>query len=80
MGSANYETILFDFVISDLIILNSTDGLSYVCVKKDQKWGLLEIKANDTIECECKIISEFTYPSVEKMLSDFNINSVDFMS
>ena len=80
MGSADYNTKLFDFEISDLVILNSTSGISYVCLKKDQNWGLLEIKANDTIQCEWKMISEFTYPTAEKMLSDFKINSLDFMS
>lgn len=80
MGSADYNIKLFDFELSDLVILNSFNGIAYVCVKKDQKWGLLEIKANGTIECEWKMLSEFTYPSVDKMLSEFNINSVDFMS
>lgn len=80
MGSADYKTKVFDFEISDLVILNSTSGISYVCLKKDQNWGLLEIKANDTIECEWKMISEFTYPTAEKMLSDFKINRLDFIS
>lgn len=79
MGSADYNTKLFDFEISDLVILNSTSGISYVCIKKDQKWGLLEIKDNQTNECDWKIISEFTYPTAEKMLSDFKINKLDFI-
>jgi len=79
MGAANYQTKLFDFEICDLVILNSTKGIAYVCIKKDQKWGLLEIKANDTIECEWKMISEFTYPSDEKMLSDLKIIKGDFI-
>lgn len=80
MGSADYNIKLFDFEFSDLIILNSFNGRGYVCVKKDQNWGLLEIKANGTIECEWKMITEFTYTSVDKMLSEFNINSADFIS
>lgn len=80
MGSADYKTKVFDFEIADLVILNSFNGISYVCVKKDQNWGLLEIKTNDTIECEWKMISEFTYQSVDKILSDFKINQLDFMS
>jgi hypothetical protein len=78
MGSADYKTKLFDFVISDLMILNSTNGTSYVCLKKEQKWGLLEIKDNETNECNWKIISEFTYPTAEKMLSDFKINRLEY--
>lgn len=80
MGSADYKTKLFDFVISDLILLNSFNGTSYVCLKKDQKWGLLEIKDNKTNECDWKIISDFTYSAAEKMLSDFNINRLEFIS
>jgi hypothetical protein len=80
MGSAKYNTKLFDFVISDLIILNSFSGTAYVCLKKEQQWGLLEIKDNQTIQCEWKMISEFTYPTAEKMLSDFKINKLDFIS
>ncbi len=70
---------IFDLEIADVIILNSYNGTAFVCIKKDQNWGLLEIKANDTIECEWKMISEFTYPTTEKMLSDFKINRGDFM-
>jgi hypothetical protein len=80
MGSADYKAKVFDFEISDLVILKSASGISYVCVKKDQNWGLLEIKANGTIECEWKMISEFTYISVDKMLADFKINQLDFNS
>ena len=80
MGLADYKAKVFDFEISDLVILNSASGISYVCVKKDQNWGLLEIKANGTIECEWKMISEFTFPTAEKMLSDFKINQLDFNS
>jgi hypothetical protein len=80
MGSADYNTKLFDFVISDLIILNSFSGTAYVCLKKDKKWGLLEIKDNQTIECDWKVISEFTYPTAAKMLSYFKINRLDFIS
>ncbi len=80
MGSSDYNAKLFDFVISDLIILNSFSGTAYVCLKKDQKWGLLEIKDNQTIECDWKIISDFIYYTAEKILSDFNINRVDYIS
>lgn len=80
MGAADYKTKLFDFEISDLVILNSFSGISYVCLKKEQKWGLLEIKANETVECDWKMISDFTYPTPEKMLSDFKINPLDFSS
>lgn len=80
MGAADYKAKVFDFEIADLVILNSFNGISYVCAKKEQNWGLLEIKANGTFECEWKMISEFTFPTAEKMLSDFKIDQLDFNS
>jgi hypothetical protein len=52
MGSAEYKKRLFDFVFDDLVILNSMSGKAYVCLKKDTKWGLLEVTDNDTVKCD----------------------------
>ncbi len=78
MGAGDYKKRLFDFLFSDLIILNSMRGKSYVCLKKDTKWGLLELNDNKTIECDWKIISDFFYTTYEEMLSDYKINILDF--
>ena len=80
MGSADYNKKPFDFVISDLIILNSTNGLSYVCLQKEGKWALLEVKDNGKVECDYNLISDFIYANAEEMLFAFNINRGDFMS
>lgn len=80
MGSGEYKRKLFDFVLSEIIVLNSFKGIAYVCLKRDLKWGLLEVKANNTIECDWKMISDFSYATFEEVLSDFNINKFDFES
>jgi hypothetical protein len=79
MGSGDYKKRLFDFPISDLLILNSMNGKAYVCLKKDKKWGLLELNDNKTIECEWRIISDFSYNTSEELLLDFKINRLEFM-
>ena len=48
MGSGDFKKKIFDFVISDLMILNSMSGISYIGIKKDQNWGLIEVKDNNT--------------------------------
>ena len=79
MGSGDYKKRLFDFSFSDLLILNSMNGKAYVCLKKDTKWGLFELNDNKTIECEWKMISNFTYNTYEELLLEFKINRLEFM-
>ena len=74
MGNAEYNKKLFDFNFTELIPINSHNGISYVCLKKDDKWGLLELKGNETVECEWKIIVDFTYDDMDKMLAELKIN------
>ena len=79
MGSGDYKKRLFDFSFSDLLILNSFNGRAYVCLKKDTKWGLLELNDNKTIEGEWKMISNFTFNTCEELLLEFNINRLEFI-
>jgi len=74
MGSAEYKRKLFDYDFSDIKILNSLDGLSFVCLYKNGKWGMLELKDNATAECEWKITSDFQHDDIDLMLSDLKIN------
>ena len=78
MGWADYKIQLFDFVFSDLIAFNSFNKTAYVCLKKDLKWGLLELKDNGTIQCEWKLIADFTYTTAEEMLVDFKLDKSSF--
>lgn len=74
MGDAEYEKKLFDFEFEDLLLMNSFRGIAYVCIKKAEKWGLIEIKDNKTVECEWKLISDFSFDSTEEMLIHFNVD------
>jgi hypothetical protein len=70
MGKADYNKKVFDFDFIEVVPLNTSSGLSYVCLNKDNKWGLLELKYNDTIQCEWKLIADFIYDDMDSMLQE----------
>lgn len=74
MGNADYNKKVFDFDFIEVVPLNTSSGLSYVCLNKDNKWGLLELKYNDTIQCEWKLIADFIYDDLDSMLKERKIN------
>ena len=74
MGKADYNKKVFDFDFIEVVPLNTSSGLSYVCLNKDNKWGLLELKYNDTIQCEWKLIADFIYDDMDSMLQEQKIN------
>jgi len=78
MGSADYDKKVFDFDFLEVVPLNSSKGLSYVCLNKDNKWGLLELKDNDTLQCEWKLIADFVYDDMDVMLKERKINKIKF--
>ena len=73
MGNAKYKKKLFDFDFTEVEPMNSHDGISYVCLKKAEKWGLLEVKNNETANTEWKLIADFVYDEMEVMLSEMKI-------
>ncbi len=78
MGNADYDKKVFDFDFLEVVPLNSTNGLSYVCLNKDNKWGLLELKDNDTLQSEWKLIADFVYDDMDVMLKKWKINKRKF--
>ena len=74
MGSADYNKKVFGFDFIDVVPLNSTLGKSYVCLNKDNKWGLLELNDNDTIQCKWELIADFIYDDMDSMLQGRKIN------
>jgi hypothetical protein len=78
MGKADYNKKVFDFDFNEVIPLNSDSGKSYVCLNKENKWGLLELKYNDTILCEWKLISDFVYDDMDSMLKERKIDRNEF--
>jgi hypothetical protein len=45
-GSADFEKVLFDTTFDDIVEFNSTSGVSYVAVKKENLWGLIRFRLN----------------------------------
>jgi hypothetical protein len=74
MGSADYNKKLFDFDFIEIIPLNSCSGISYVCLNKNNKWGLLELKGVGTVQCEWNLIADFDYDDMDIMLKERKIN------
>lgn len=79
MGKADYNKKVFDFDFIEVVPLNTSSGLSYVCLNKDNKWGLLELKDNDTIQCEWKLIADFVYDDMDSLLQGRKIDKSNFM-
>lgn len=79
MGNADYNKKLFDFDFIEIVPLNSFNGLSYVCLNKDNKWGLLELKGIGTVKCEWKLIADFVYDNMDSMLKERKIDKSNFM-
>lgn len=78
MGRADYKKKLFEYDFDDIVILNSMYGVSYLCLLKINKWCLIEIKDNSTIECEWKILSYYCEEDLDLLLNQYGINKKEF--
>lgn len=78
MGFAEWEKKLFEVDYDQVIPLNSFSGLSYILVCKNNKYGLIQIKANNKAECEVTMIENMTYDNIDKLLQDKNINPQEY--
>jgi hypothetical protein len=78
MGNADYNKKLFDFDFIEVVPLNSFSGKSYVCLNKDNKWGLLEVKDSETPHCEWNIIADFIYDDVDSIITEMKIDIKKF--
>ena len=78
MGNADYKNKLFDFDFIEIVPLNSSIGLSYVCLNNDNKWGLLELNGVGKVQCEWKLITDFSYDDMDVMLKERKINKKKF--
>ena len=79
MGSANYKNKLFPYSFTNIEILNSFRNISYVCLQKGKKWGLLELTYNETAACEWKLVVDFTFDQVDDMLGKYGVKRSEFM-
>lgn len=78
MGNADYNKKLFDFDFIEVVPLNSFSGKSYVCLNKNNKWGLLEVKNSETPHCEWNIIADFIYNDIDSLLKEMKIDSNEY--
>jgi hypothetical protein len=78
MGNADYNKKLFDIDFIEVITLNSFSGISYVCLNKSNKWGLLEVKDSETVHYEWNIFADFIYDDVDYMLNEMKIDRNEF--
>lgn len=73
-GDADHNNKIIPDEFDEVIALNSFSGKSYIVLRKDTKWGLIELKDNSTAQCEWKIISNFVHESYNDLLTDMQIN------
>jgi hypothetical protein len=78
MGKADYNKKVFDFDFIEVVPMNSFSGKSYVCLKKENKWGLLEVKDSETAHCEWNLIANFIYDDIDCMLTEMKIDRNEF--
>ncbi len=74
MGNADYDQKVFEFDFIDVVPLNSFSGKSYVCLNKNHKWGLLELKGVGKVQCEWKLTADFIYNDMDLMLKEMKID------
>ena len=78
MGNADYEKKLFDFEFKEVVPLNSFEGKSYVCLNKNKKWGLMEVRESQTVHCEWSIVADFIYDDIDILLLEMKIDRNEF--
>lgn len=78
MGNVDYDKKLFDFDFLEVVALNSFNGLSYVCLNKDNKWGLLEVKDSLTAHSEWSIVADFIFDDMDSLLREMKIERTEF--
>ncbi|MBF0103074.1 MAG: hypothetical protein HQK77_19420 [Desulfobacterales bacterium] len=72
-GHADYRKII-DNEFDEVVPLNSFSGKSYIVLRKNKKWGILELIDNSTPECELKTICDFMYENLHDMFEHIKID------
>lgn len=78
MGKADYNKRLFEFDFVEIIPLNSFSGKSYVCLNRNQKWGLIEVKDSQIGHSEWTIIADFIYDDYNSLLTETKIHKNEY--
>ena len=77
-GDADHNNKIIPDEFDEVIALNSFSGKSYIVLRKDTKWGLIELKDNSTAQCEWKIISNFVHENYNDLLTIHQIVIVPY--
>ena len=75
IGYPKFDKKLFDFDFNEVVPLDSFNGKSYVCLNRNKRWGLLEVKDNQQAHSEWSIVVDFLYDDINSMLSEMKIDS-----
>lgn len=75
MGNAEYNCPINDIEYDDLVDFNSFSGTSYIATKLNDKWGLIEIRDNNTPQCAWKVLAENNYNSLEELIKKWNLKT-----
>lgn len=78
MGDAEYETYMFGHSFSEIVVLAGQRGLSYLCLKKEGKWALAELRDDMTPQCALTFLSGYEFDNEDDLLHHFSIDSKPF--
>ena len=71
LGSMGYDRKLFDFDFIEVVPLDSSNGKAYVCLNKDNKWGLMEVRDNNTAISDWSMLVDFLYEDMNSLMEAF---------
>ncbi len=78
MGNAEYDKKIIDDVFDDIIGMNSFHGKAYVGLKKDEKWGLLEVIDDGRLEGKWSLIENYTYDTLDQILEKRKVKKEEY--
>ena len=71
LGSMIYDKKIFDFDFMEVVPLDCSKGKAYVCLNKNNKWGLLEVRDNDTAISDWSLVVDFRYNDIDSLMAAF---------
>lgn len=81
MGVGYYEKLLIADIFDEVIALNTMNDKngSYVAFRKENKWGIIKIIDNNTLECEIQIVQPlFNHETYDELIKSIGINPSNF--
>ncbi len=75
MGNGLWHKKITNEEYDKIVPYNSYDGISHIAVCKNDKWGLIELRDNDTAACEWKFVAEITYTNLDDLIKAYKIYS-----